>query len=107
MRRWAGVLFPVAGTTALLAMAGVASSVDGKAAFERREDTMKHMGRPFYLGIGRVVKGTTAIAVGMAITGHPPQSGRIEARTGLRMMPTSPHARQEWSAKARNHSRVA
>jgi cytochrome c556 len=33
---------------------------DGKAAFERREDTMKHMGRPFYLGIGRVVKGTTA-----------------------------------------------
>ena len=33
---------------------------DGKAAFERREDTMKHMGRPFYLGIGRVVKGTAA-----------------------------------------------
>jgi cytochrome c556 len=60
MRRWAGVLIPVAGTTALLAVAGVASSVDGKAAFERREDTMKHMGRPFYLGIGRVVKGTTA-----------------------------------------------
>jgi hypothetical protein len=27
------------------------------------------------------------IAVGMPITGHPPQSGRIEARTGLRMMP--------------------
>ena len=33
---------------------------DGKAAFERREDTMKHMGRPLYLGIGRVVKGTAA-----------------------------------------------
>jgi hypothetical protein len=60
MRRWAGVLFAVAGTTALLAVAGVASSEDGKAAFERREDTMKHMGRPFYVGIGRVVKGTTA-----------------------------------------------
>ena len=60
MRRWAGVLIPVAGTTALLAVAGVASSEDGKAAFERREDTMKHMGRPLYLGIGRVVKGTTA-----------------------------------------------
>src|SRR5580692_2296001 len=60
MRRWAGVLIPVAGTTALLAVAGVASSEDGKAAFERREDTMKHMGRPFYLGIGRVVKGTSA-----------------------------------------------
>ena len=41
-------------------MAGAASSEDGKAAFERREATMKRMGRPFYLGIGRVVKGTTA-----------------------------------------------
>jgi cytochrome c556 len=30
---------------------------DGKAVFEKRVDTMKHMGRPFYLGIGRVVKG--------------------------------------------------
>src|SRR5580693_1778371 len=26
----------------------------------------------------------------MPVTGHPPQSGRIEARIGLRMMPTSP-----------------
>src|SRR5262252_2782763 len=32
------------------------------------------------------------IAVGMPIAGHPPQSGRIEARTGLRMMPTSPRS---------------
>lgn len=31
--------------------------VDGEAAFAKREDTMKHMGRPLYLGIGRVVKG--------------------------------------------------
>jgi cytochrome c556 len=46
---------------ALLAAATQAAPPeDGKAAFERREDTMKHMGRPFYLGIGRVVKGTTA-----------------------------------------------
>jgi len=29
----------------------------GKATFEQRVDTMKHMGRPFYLGIGRVLKG--------------------------------------------------
>src|ERR1700724_2404268 len=60
MRRWARVLSAVAGVTALLAVAGVASSEDGKAAFERREATMKRMGRPFYLGIGRVVKGTAA-----------------------------------------------
>jgi cytochrome c556 len=49
------------GAGALLAAATQAAPPeDGEAAFERREDTMKHMGRPFYLGIGRVVKGTTA-----------------------------------------------
>src|SRR3954471_20921444 len=31
-------------------------------------------------------------AVGTAITDRPPQSGRIEARTGLRTMPTSPRS---------------
>ena len=31
-------------------------------------------------------------AVGTAIAGRPPPSGRIEARTGLRMMPTSPRS---------------
>jgi hypothetical protein len=37
-----------------------ASLEDGKTVFARREDTMKHMGRPLFLGIGRVVKGTAA-----------------------------------------------
>src|ERR1700719_5239327 len=59
MRRWARVM--AVGAGALLAAATQAApSEDGKAAFERREDTMKHMGRPFYIGIGRVVKGTAA-----------------------------------------------
>jgi len=59
MRRWARVL--AAGAGALLAAASQAAPPeDGKAAFERRADKMKHMGRPFYLGIGRVVKGTAA-----------------------------------------------
>ena len=59
MRRWARVM--AVGAGALLAAATQAAPPeDGKAAFERREDTMKHMGRPFYLGIGRVVKGTSA-----------------------------------------------
>lgn len=58
MRRWARVL--AAGAGALLAAAQAPPSEDGKAAFDRREDKMKHMGRPFYLGIGRVVKGTAA-----------------------------------------------
>jgi cytochrome c556 len=55
-------ILPVAaGVSALLTVVVYAASPeDAKAAFQRREDTMKHMGRPFYLGIGRVVKGTAA-----------------------------------------------
>src|SRR5271156_5823343 len=60
MQRWAGFLSMAAATTALLALAIAAPAEDGRAAFERRQDTMKRMGRPFYLGIGRVVKGTAA-----------------------------------------------
>src|SRR5271168_2836561 len=61
MRRWGRVLPVTAGISALLSIAvHGAAPEDGKAAFERREGTMKHMGRPFYLGIGRVVKGTAA-----------------------------------------------
>jgi cytochrome c556 len=60
MEGWAGLLSIVAGATALLALAVAAPAEDGKAAFEKRRDTMKQMGRPFYLGIGRVVKGTAA-----------------------------------------------
>jgi cytochrome c556 len=61
MERWRVVLVLIAGITALSAASvDGASPKDGKAAFERREDTMKHMGRPLFLGIGRVVKGTTA-----------------------------------------------
>ena len=59
MRRWARVMAVGAGAL-LAAVTQAAPPEDGKAAFERREDTMKHMGRPLYLGIGRVVKGTTA-----------------------------------------------
>lgn len=59
MRSWARLL--AAGAGALLAAtAQTAPPEDGKAAFEEREDKMKHMGRPFYIGIGRVVKGTAA-----------------------------------------------
>ena len=58
MRRCARVL--AAGAGALLAAALAAPPEDGKAAFERRADKMKHMGRPLYLGIGRIVKGTAA-----------------------------------------------
>jgi cytochrome c556 len=61
MQRWRGVLVLIAGITGLSAASvDGASPEDGKAAFERREDTMKHMGRPLFLTIGRVVKGTVA-----------------------------------------------
>ena len=61
MRRRGRVLPVAAGISALLMIAAHGASLeDGKAVFERREDTMKHMGRPLFLGIGRVVKGTAA-----------------------------------------------
>ena len=61
MQRWRRVLVVTAGMSALSAAALAAAPPEGgKAAFERREDTMKRMGRPLYLGIGRVVKGTAA-----------------------------------------------
>jgi cytochrome c556 len=61
MRGWGRFLSAAAGVSGLLTVVGYAASLeDGKAAFEKREDTMKRMGRPLYLGIGRVVKGTAA-----------------------------------------------
>jgi cytochrome c556 len=61
MRRRGRVLPVTAAISALLMTAVYGASLeDGKAVFERREETMKHMGRPLYLGIGRVVKGTAA-----------------------------------------------
>ena len=61
MQGWCRVLIVVAAIGSLSTTAAVLgeSSADGKAVFARREDTMKRMGRPLYLGIGRVVKGTT------------------------------------------------
>src|SRR5258708_3188757 len=60
MQGWHLVLV-IAGISALCTTTvNGASPEDGKAAFERREDSMKRMGRPLYLGIGRVVKGTVA-----------------------------------------------
>jgi cytochrome c556 len=41
-----------------LIVAATAQAADGQAVFEKRADTMKQMGKPFYLSIGRVVKGT-------------------------------------------------
>ena len=61
MQMWRRIFVATAVIRALLAGAvGSASLDNGKTAFEHREDTMKHMGRPLYLGIGRVVKGTAA-----------------------------------------------
>ena len=56
------VLVVIAAISALFAAAPLPGETaeDGKAAFERREDTMKHIGRPLYVCIGRVVKGTAA-----------------------------------------------
>jgi cytochrome c556 len=47
----------VGATVILVAVVQAAAPEDGKAAFARREDTMRRMGHALYLGIGRVVKG--------------------------------------------------
>ena len=61
MRKWGRVLPVAAGISAVLMIAAHGASLeDGKAVFARREETMKRMGRPLYIGIGRVVKGTAA-----------------------------------------------
>src|ERR1700746_971095 len=61
MRKWGRVLPVAAGVSAVLMIAAPGASLaDGKGGFAPREDTMKHMGRPLFLGIGRVVKGTAA-----------------------------------------------
>ena len=61
MPDWRYLLVGIAAIGSLSAPAvGGAPPDDGRAVFERREDTMKHMGRPLFLTIGRVVKGTAA-----------------------------------------------
>jgi cytochrome c556 len=62
MQRWTRIMAMVAGATVLLAVVVYgASPEDGKAAFAKRDDTMRRMGRALYLGIGRVVKGTAEL----------------------------------------------
>ena len=53
------VLVVIAALGALSATAALPAETadDGTAVFARRQDTMKRMGRPLYLGVGRVVKG--------------------------------------------------
>jgi cytochrome c556 len=59
MQQWTRVFSMVAAATVLLAEVVHADPLeDGKAAFAKRDDTMRRMGRALYLGVGRVVKGT-------------------------------------------------
>src|SRR3981081_717388 len=50
----------------------------------------------FHLAAGKAIKRLALtelrVVVGTPITERPPQLGRIEARTGLRMMPASPRS---------------
>jgi len=59
MRAGGYVLVIIAAISALSVTAALPAETadDGKAVFARRQDTMKRMGRPLYLGIGRLVKG--------------------------------------------------
>ena len=94
MQRWRRVL--VTGGIGVLSAMAVRGALpeDGKAAFERREDTMKRMGRPFYLGVGRVVKGTAPYGPDTVTAAETVASlASTLVRTLFRSVPTSPRAR--------------
>jgi cytochrome c556 len=48
-------LFAVA--AAVIASAAIAATVEETAAYQKRDDTMKQIGRNFYVGVGRVIQG--------------------------------------------------
>jgi cytochrome c556 len=95
MRRSARFLSAAAGATVLLTFVVYAASLeDGQAAFQRRADTMKRMGRPFYLGIGRVVKGTAPYGPDTVTAAETVASlASTLDRTLFRSVPTWPRAR--------------
>jgi cytochrome c556 len=51
----------VAAVALCVGAAAAVSAEDGSAAFQKRQDLMKQMGRPFYLGIGKTVRGLTPL----------------------------------------------
>jgi cytochrome c556 len=55
--RYVLMVIAVIGLVSATAALPAETTDDGTAVFARRQDTMKRMGRPLYLGIGRVVKG--------------------------------------------------
>ena len=58
MLRWLRLLM----AAALCASAATAvAAEDGTAAFQKREEVMKQLGRPFYLGVGKAVRGLTPL----------------------------------------------
>src|SRR4029077_11088338 len=61
---WRIVALAVGVATLLVTVGYAASPVAGTDAFATREDTMRRMGRAFYVGIGRVFKGTAEFGPG-------------------------------------------
>src|SRR5277367_5923465 len=47
-----------AGGCLVLALIAAAAAADGQAVFEKRADTMKQLGKPFYLTLGHAAKGS-------------------------------------------------
>jgi cytochrome c556 len=50
-----------AGGCLALTLIAAAAAADGTAVFEKRTDTMKQLGKPFYLTLGRAAKGSQPI----------------------------------------------
>jgi len=51
----------VAAVALCVGAASTVSAEDGAAAFQKRQDVMKQLGRPFYLGVGKAARGLTPL----------------------------------------------
>jgi cytochrome c556 len=101
MRRGLTTILATAGLGALLMTAALAATAaDNQAAFEKRDNVMKQLGRNFYRGIGQVVQGkakygpdtvtaaqnTNRLAAGLVVSLFPPGSDVPKSK----MKPTLP-----------------
>jgi cytochrome c556 len=77
----------VGGVVAVVLLASPVMAQDGKAAFEKRRDTMKEIGRAFYVGVGRVVKGQTEYGPDTVVAAE--TVARLASTTGALFTPGS------------------
>ena len=79
----------LAAAAALIASAAIAATAEETAAYQKRDDTMKQIGRNFYVGIGRVIQGQIPRPANRRIPPRPSRSCSPRCRTCSRQAPSS------------------